>query len=74
PALSLIQIKYALLAAIISGGILIPGNIPNIISANKLKIKSKDWAKIGLPIGLTLMVIYFILLTFLLLRGNTLAS
>ncbi len=62
PALSLIQIKYALLAAIISGGILIPGNIPNIIAANKLKIKSKDWAKIGLPVGLILMIIYFILL------------
>ncbi|MFH1562683.1 MAG: DUF1646 family protein [Nitrospirota bacterium] len=64
PVLSLIQIKYALLAAIISGGILIPGNIPNIISANKLKIKSKEWAKIGIPLGLTLMIIYFILLTF----------
>lgn len=63
PALSLIQIKYALLAAIISGGILIPGNIPNIIAANKLKIKSKDWAKIGIPVGLTLMIIYFIVLT-----------
>jgi len=62
PALSLIQIKYALLAAIISGGMLIPGNIPNIIASNKLKIKSKDWAKIGIPMGLTLMLIYFILL------------
>ncbi|MFH1824946.1 MAG: DUF1646 family protein [Candidatus Firestonebacteria bacterium] len=62
PSLSLAQIKFALLALIISGGILIPGNIPNIISANKLKIKSKEWAKIGIPVGFTLMVIYFVLL------------
>lgn len=62
PSLNLAQIKFALLSLIISGGILIPGNIPNIISANKLKIKSKEWAKIGIPVGLILMVIYFILL------------
>lgn len=69
PALSLIQIKYALLAAIIAGGLLIPGNIPNIISANKLKIKSSEWAKIGIPVGLTLMIIYFILLTLVQYEG-----
>jgi predicted cation transporter len=62
PSLSLTQIKFALLGLIISGGILIPGNIPNIISANKLKIKSKEWAKIGIPVGLSLMIVYFILL------------
>ncbi|MFH1540295.1 MAG: DUF1646 family protein [Elusimicrobiota bacterium] len=65
PALSLIQIKYAILGIIIAGGFLIPGNIPNIIVANKLKIKSKEWAKIGVPFGFALMIVYFIILTFI---------
>jgi len=46
----------------ISGGMLIPGNIPNIISANKLGITSREWAKFGVPIGLILMVLYFLIL------------
>ncbi len=28
---------------------LIPGNIPNIISAGKLGITSKEWARLGVP-------------------------
>jgi predicted cation transporter len=47
---------------LLAGGMLIPGNIPNIISASKLNIKSKDWAILGIPIGLGLMVIFFIIL------------
>jgi predicted cation transporter len=47
---------------LISGGMLIPGNIPNIISASKLGITSKEWARLGLPLGLVSMVIYFIVL------------
>ena len=59
PNMSLPQIRYILMGLLISGGMLIPGNIPNIISAGKLKISSKEWAKIGIPIGLVLMVVYF---------------
>ena len=44
---------------LISGGMLIPGNIPNIISANMLGISSKEWAKFEVPLGLTLMSIFF---------------
>jgi hypothetical protein len=43
----------------ISGGMLIPGNIPNIIAANKLKISSKAWATVGAPFGLVMMAVYF---------------
>lgn len=46
---------------IISGGMLIFGNILNIILVGKFKIKSKEWVKIGVLIGLILMVIYFVL-------------
>jgi predicted cation transporter len=47
---------------IIAGGMLIPGNIPNIISASKLRIGSKEWAKIGVPFGLVVMVIFYLIL------------
>lgn len=62
PSMSLIQIKSALIGLLIAGGMLIPGNIPNIICAGKLKIKSSEWAKLGLPLGLVIMVVYFFLL------------
>lgn len=62
PSLGLLQLKAALLGLLIAGGMLIPGNIPNIISAGKLKIKSSEWAKFGVPLGLITMVVYFLLL------------
>ncbi|MFH1073516.1 MAG: DUF1646 family protein [Candidatus Firestonebacteria bacterium] len=65
PGMSLYQIKSALIALLISGGILIPGNIPNIIAANKLGIKSKDWANFGIPVGIAVMAFYFIILLFI---------
>ena len=63
PDISLCNLTFLLISLIISGGMLIPGNIPNIIAASKLKIKSKEWAKAALPLGLVLMVGYFIVLT-----------
>jgi predicted cation transporter len=62
PVLSEFQIKSVLMGLLISGGMLIPGNIPNIISASKLGITSKEWARLGLPLGLVSMTIYFIVL------------
>ncbi len=44
-ALSVKQIKSAVLGLIIAGGMPIPGNIPNIIAAGKLEITSKEWAR-----------------------------
>jgi predicted cation transporter len=55
PSLSEPQIKSALLGLLISGGMLIPGNIPNIISAHSLHIKSTEWARLGVPLGLIIM-------------------
>ncbi len=65
PAMSLKQIQSILMGLLLSGGMLIPGNIPNIISAGKLGIKSREWAKIGLPLGFTLLIIYFVILFFI---------
>lgn len=62
PAMDEPTIQAILLGLIISGGMLIPGNIPNIIAAGKLGIQSKEWARFGLPIGLAAMVLYFVIL------------
>src|SRR3989338_7787577 len=62
PAMSEIQIKKILMGLLISGGMLIPGNIPNIIATSKLKIKSKEWARLGVPLGFVLMLIFFFIL------------
>ncbi|MDH7500211.1 MAG: DUF1646 family protein [candidate division NC10 bacterium] len=60
PSLHLDQITAALMGLLIAGGMLIPGNIPNIISANKLSITSKEWARLGVPLGLVMMCLYFV--------------
>lgn len=62
PAMTEIQIKKILMGLLIAGGMLIPGNIPNIIAASKLKIKSREWARLGVPLGFALMLIFFFIL------------
>ncbi len=60
PKMNLRQMRDVLMGLLISGGMLIPGNIPNIIAAERLDIGSKKWAAIGVPIGIVLMTAYFI--------------
>jgi predicted cation transporter len=62
PQMSTDQITGILMGVVISGGMLIPGNIPNIIAASKLRISSRSWAVIGLPAGLVLMGTYYLIL------------
>jgi len=62
PQMSMPQIKGILMGVVIAGGMLIPGNIPNIIAASKLRISSRSWAIIGLPLGLLLMGFYYCIL------------
>ncbi len=64
PAMTQHQITAALMGLLISGGMLIPGNIPNIISAGKLGITSGEWARLGVPLGLVLNAVYFVLVFF----------
>jgi predicted cation transporter len=61
PAMPIETIKELLLGLLIAGGMLIPGNIPNIICAGKLSIKSKEWAKLGIPLGLVIMTGIFLI-------------
>ncbi|KUJ90593.1 MAG: hypothetical protein XD65_0855 [Caldanaerobacter subterraneus] len=56
------QIRAILMGMLISGGMLIQGNIPNIISAGKLKIKSTERARIAVPLGAILLIVYYIVL------------
>lgn len=53
------QVRAVLMGLLISGGMLIPGNIPNIIAANRLRIRSRAWARRGIPLGLVFLVVYF---------------
>ena len=63
--MTLPRAREAILALLISGGMLIPGNIPNIVSASALRIGSAAWAKVGLPMGLVMLGIYFALIKLL---------
>ena len=61
PSMDESMIRAVLMGLLISGGMLIPGNIPNIIAASKLSITSKEWARFGVPFGLVFMMIYYVL-------------
>ena len=65
PYLSPLQIRAALMGLLISGGMLIPGNIPNIIAAGKLGITSREWGRVGVPIGFVALGVSFVVLFFL---------
>ena len=62
PTMALAQIIGITMGLLIAGGMLIPGNIPNIVAAARLKISMKEWAVIGIPIGLIIMAIYFVVM------------
>ncbi len=65
PAMGRDQLAYALLGLVVAGGMLIPGNISNIISAGRLGIRSREWMAVGLPIGIGAMLLCFAVLSIL---------
>ena len=62
PSLTPAQQRGVLMGLLISGGMLIPGNIPNIVAAGRLGITSREWARVGLVAGLPLMLLCFAVL------------
>ncbi|MDR3552848.1 MAG: DUF1646 family protein [Clostridia bacterium] len=62
PVMMTLQIKTILVSLLVSGGMLVTGNIPNIITAGKLKISMKEWAKVGTPVGLVLLMGYYLVM------------
>jgi predicted cation transporter len=65
PSLSPVQQRSILMGLLISGGILIPGNIPNIVAAGRLGITTREWSRVGLLAGLPLMILCFAALRWL---------
>lgn len=64
PALDAGRLRALLIALLVSGGILVPGNIPNIVAARKLGISGREWAKEAAPLGFALLAVYFLALSF----------
>jgi predicted cation transporter len=62
PRMNTDQLRGVLIALLISGGALIPGNIPNIIAAGRLRIGSREWARTGVPLALVMLAVYYVLL------------
>lgn len=60
PTLNPAQQRAALLGLLISGGILVTGNLPNIVAAARLGIGSREWARVGLYIGIPLLLFCFL--------------
>jgi predicted cation transporter len=60
--MALPKIIAMVMGLLIAGGMLIPGNIPNIVVAGRLKISMKEWARLGVPIGIVIMTIFFVIL------------
>jgi predicted cation transporter len=62
PTLSINKQRSALLGLLISGGALVPGNIPNIVAAGRLGITSREWAKIGVGTAALFLISCFVIL------------
>ena len=63
PTISSTDLTYMVIGLAAFGSMLVQGNLPNIVAAEKLGIKSREWASIAVPTGLMLMVGYFIALS-----------
>lgn len=66
PTISPADLTYMVIGLAAFGSMLVQGNLPNIVAAEKLGIKSREWARVAVPTGLVLMGGYFIALCILL--------
>lgn len=62
PRMSRDELRRVLLGLLLAGGMLVPGNIPNIVCAARLGIRNREWARMGVPLGLALMGVGYALL------------
>ncbi|MFN7106173.1 MAG: DUF1646 family protein, partial [Pyrobaculum sp.] len=65
PEMGLDVLRSFLISLVLSGGMAIPGNVPNIVLASVLLIGFKEWIKLALPIGAVVFIavgIYVLLL------------
>ncbi|MGN0016854.1 MAG: DUF1646 family protein [Candidatus Avelusimicrobium sp.] len=66
PSISMNDLVYMVIGLAAFGSMLVQGNLPNIVAAEKLGIKSREWASVAVPTGLVLMGGYFIILSIVL--------
>lgn len=62
PTISTTDLVYMVVGMVAFGSMLVQGNLPNIVAAEKLGIKSREWASVAVPTGLVLMLGYFMAL------------
>ncbi len=62
PDVSIPNLMYMVIGLAAFGSMLVQGNLPNIVAAEKLGIKSREWARVAVPAGLVLMSGYFVAL------------
>lgn len=63
PSISMNDLVYMVVGLAAFGSMLVQGNLPNIVAAEKLGIKSREWASVAVPTGLILMAGYFVILS-----------
>ncbi len=66
PTITTQDLTYMVIGLAAFGSMLVQGNLPNIVAAEKLGIKSREWASVAVPTGLVLMCVYFIALSIML--------
>ena len=66
PTISSHDLTYMVLGLVAFGSMLVQGNLPNIVAAEKLGIKSREWASVAIPTGLMLIIGYFVALCIIL--------
>lgn len=66
PTISITDLTYMVIGLAAFGSMLVQGNLPNIVAAEKLGIKSREWAAIAVPTGCILMIGYFMALSIIL--------
>ena len=59
PSVTTDNLMYMVIGLAAFGSMLVQGNLPNIVAAEKLNIKSREWARVAVPAGLVLMCGYF---------------
>lgn len=62
PDVTIPNLMYMVIGLAAFGSMLVQGNLPNIVAAEKLGIKSREWARVAVPAGLVLMGGYFVAL------------
>lgn len=62
PFVTVDNLMYMVIGLAAFGSMLVQGNLPNIVAAGKLGIKSREWARFAVPLGAVLTGGYFLAL------------